>query len=85
MTPQICGVRNSSDTFQPIAETPRTVRQIAEAGAGFPEDLQRSVMRFAKGVCASTRKGELMKERFSIQIQAEKARKARKAAANRVL
>ena len=41
-----------------------------------------------KGVCASTRKGELMEERFSMQIQAEKARKARKArkaAANRVL
>ena len=33
-------------------------------------------MRFAKGVCASARKGELMEERFSMQIQAEKARKA---------
>ncbi|KAK3168291.1 hypothetical protein OEA41_004738 [Lepraria neglecta] len=50
-----------------------------------PEDLQRSIMRFAKGACASARKGELMEERFSMQIQAEKARKARKAAANRVL
>ena len=54
--------------FQPLAETPRTVRQIAEAGAelwmhpDLLEDLQRSVMRFAKGACASTRKGELMEE-----------------------
>ena len=77
--------------FQPLAETPRTIRQIAEAGAelwlhpDLPDDLQQSIIRFAKGACASARKGELMEERFSMQIQAEKARKARKAAANRVL
>lgn len=50
-----------------------------------PEDLQRSIIQFAKGAYASARKGELIEERFSMQIQAEIARKARKAAANRVL
>lgn len=77
--------------FEPLKQTPHTVRQIAESATellcyeDIPDELSQKIMRFTKGACASARKGELMEERFDQQAQAEKARRARKAESNRVL
>jgi hypothetical protein len=78
-------------SFVPLAQTPRTIRQVAEsayelmAHPDIPKDLQNSLQKFTRGGIAIARCGLLMEERLEATLKAENARKSRKSEANKVL
>ena len=77
--------------YVPLAETPKTIRQLATTGAelmlrpDIPEELQKALSKFTRGSVAIARCGLLMEERLEATIQAENARRSRKSEANKVL
>ena len=77
--------------FVPLAETPRTIRQVAETGLelmmhpDISEHLRQSLHKFTRGGVAVARCGLLMEQRLEATVQAENARRSRKSEANKVL
>ena len=76
--------------YVPLAETPKTIRQLATTGAeltlrpDIPEELQKALSKFTRGSVAIARCGLLMEERLEATIQAENARRSRRSEANKV-
>ncbi len=77
--------------YTPLAETPRTIRQVIATGfelmthPAIPEDLQKSLHKFTRGASAVARCGLLMEQRLNAQVSAENARRTRKMEANKLL
>jgi hypothetical protein len=75
--------------FQPLASTPKTVRQLAETdtelitSTNLPDSMVQPLARFARAI-AGVRKAELLEARLDQTTAAENARKTRKRASNRV-
>ena len=80
-----------SQPFIPLAETPKTIRQLSESGfelfayPDIPEQLRESLIKFTRGSIRIGRCGLLMEQRLEATLKAENARKARKSEASKVL
>ena len=80
-----------TSAYIPLAQTPRTIRQVAETGVelmlhpDIPESLRGSLQKFTRGGVAIARCGLLMEQRLEATIEAENARRSRKSEANKVL
>ena len=77
--------------FEPLVQTPRTIRQLAQTGVelmlypNIPEDLRESLQKFTRGGVAVARCGLIIEQRLEATVAAENARRSRKSEANKVL